>query len=159
MLYTGYVPLHVKTISLDQSLTVSVLKHNIQVSAIFPISIIWNVIITSYIFTKDTGFNLLSIHFKISFKIYNIQHDRNTNSVLNYGLSPQVSFVLNLTSLKRRTRNTTSLPLWKNSLQNTTSEVLLTCKGQNCQKKELQCLLPGWSSGINPFSPVCSELQ
>lgn len=107
MLYTGCVPPHVKTISLDQSLTVSVLKHNIPVSAKwFPIIItIWNVIITSYIFTKDTGFNLLSIHFNISFKTYNIQHDINTNSVLNYGLSPKVSFHLSLTVLKRRTWN------------------------------------------------------
>lgn len=111
MLYTGYRPPRVITIiSLDWSLTVLVVKTNIQVSnKWFPISIIWNVIIISYIYTKDTGFNLPSIDFKISFKTHNIKHDINNYSVLNYALSPKVFFHLSLIGLKRRTRNSS---LW-----------------------------------------------
>lgn len=106
MLYTGYGPPRVITISLDQSLTVLVVKHNIQVSTKwFLVSKTWNIIITNYTSAKNTGFNLPSIHFKISFKTHNIQHDINNNSVLNYAPSPKVSFHLSLIGLKRRTRN------------------------------------------------------
>lgn len=83
-----------------------VVKHNIQISTKwFSISIIWNVIIISYISTKDTGLNLPLMHFKISFKTRNIQHNINSNSVPNYALSPKVSFHLGLIGLKGRTGN------------------------------------------------------
>lgn len=42
---------------------------------------------------------------KISFKTHNIQHDIKNNSVLNYALSPKVSFHLSLIGLKIRKRN------------------------------------------------------
>lgn len=111
MLYTGYehtyiycITLPVITkISLDQSLTILVVKQNIQVSTKwFPVSKIWNIIINNYISTKDTGFNLPSIHYKISFKIHSIQHNIKNNSILNYALSTKISFHLSLTGLEIR---------------------------------------------------------
>lgn len=102
MLYTGYNPLPVKNIS-DQSFTVLVVKHNIQVSTEwFPESKIWNFIINKYIFTKDTGFNLPLIHFKISFKTHSTCHNIKNNSILNFALSTKISFHLCLTGLDIR---------------------------------------------------------
>lgn len=90
-------------ISLDQSFTVLVVKHNIQVSTEwFPESKIWNFIINKYIFTKDTGFNLPLIHFKISFKTHSTCHNIKNNSILNYALSTKISFHLCLTGLDIR---------------------------------------------------------
>lgn len=104
MLYTGYEPLPVTTkISLDQSLTVLVVKHNIQVSTKWlPVSKIWNIIINNYISTKDTWCNLPSIHFKISFKTHSIQHNMKNNSILNYAPSTKISFRLSLIGLEIR---------------------------------------------------------
>lgn len=100
MLYTGYKPFPVITkISLDQSFTVLVVKHNIQVSTKwFPESKIWN-FINNYISTKDTGFNLPSMHFKISFKTHSIHHNLKNNFILSCALSTKTSFCLSLTGL------------------------------------------------------------
>lgn len=104
MLYIEYKPLPVITkISLDQSFTVLVVKRNIQISTNwFPVSKALNFIINNYISTKDTRFNLPSIHFKISFKTHSIHHNIKNNSILNYALSTKISFCLSLTGLDIR---------------------------------------------------------
>lgn len=96
---TGYKPLPVITtkISLDQSFTILVIKHNIQVSTKWlPINKILNFILKNYISTKDIGFNLPLIHFQISFKTHSIHHNIKNNSILNYALSTKISFCLRL---------------------------------------------------------------
>lgn len=104
MLYTDYQPLPVvKKRSLHQSFTVLVVKHNIQVSTKqFPVSKILNIILNNYISTKDTGFNLPSLHFKIAFKTHSIHHNIKNNSILNDAFSTKISFCLSLIGLDIR---------------------------------------------------------